>query len=98
MRPGKLGVFGGAVNLKHAERADRQHEAEKDPIEIAIGNVAGHRFSSPPQDTSAKLGGTPGKTPKDSTVTYWQGLVGHAGLAGGLFWRSIQVIPPPTIP
>src|ERR1700692_3112263 len=38
----KLGVFGGTVNLQHTKCADHQYEAQKDPIEITVGNVARH--------------------------------------------------------
>jgi hypothetical protein len=50
---GKLRVLGRTVNLQHAERADHQHEAQQDPVEISIGNVARHEFSCPPQNSFA---------------------------------------------
>ena len=35
LEPDKLGVQGGAVNLKDADDGKRQHQAQEQPIEIA---------------------------------------------------------------
>ena len=42
MGAGELGVLGRAVDLQHAQRAEHQHEAQQDPVEISVGNVARH--------------------------------------------------------
>ena len=35
MRPGELGMRGGAANLHHPQPADHQHKDEQQPVEIA---------------------------------------------------------------
>ena len=42
----EFGVEGGGLDLEDGDDGEQQHEAEEDPVEVAIGGEALHALSS----------------------------------------------------
>ena len=42
VKPTEFGVQGGGLDLKNGDQREQEDEAEKHPVEVAIGGEAGH--------------------------------------------------------